>query len=116
MTTITLFQHSKDAVSYPAGETIFKEGDPGDTMYVVIEGEVEILHNGDVIDQHGPGGLIGEMALLEASPRAATARARTACRVVPINEKRFLFLIQQTPSFALQVMRTLSERLRRLIK
>ena len=116
MTTLQLFQNSKDAVSYPAGTLIFDEGDQAELMYAVIEGEVEILHHGKVIDEAGPGALIGEMALIEASPRMATARARTDCRVVPINEKRFLFLVQQTPFFALQVMRILSERLRNKIK
>lgn len=116
MTTLNLFQHSSDAVPYKAGDDIFKEGDKAELMYVLIEGEIEILHNGQIIDEAGPGSLIGEMALIEASPRSATARARTNCRVVPINEKRFLFLVQQTPFFALQVMRILSERLRRKIK
>ncbi len=116
MTTINLFQHSQDAIPFKAGEDIFKEGDPGDVMYVVVEGEVEILLHGAVIDEWGPGSLFGEMALLEATPRSATARARTNVRVVPINEKRFLFLVQQTPFFALQVMRIMSERLRRKIK
>lgn len=116
MTTLHLFQHSPDAIPFKAGEIIFHEGDKAETMYVLIEGEIEILHHGQVIDEAGPGSLVGEMALIEASPRSATARARTDCRVVPINEKRFLFLVQQTPFFALQVMRILSERLRRKIK
>ena len=116
MTTINLFQHSKDAIPYPAGAVIFNEGDPGDMMYVLVEGEIDIIHKGQVIDQHTAGSLIGEMALLDGSPRSATARAKTSCRVVPINEKRFLFLVQQTPFFALQVMRLLSERLRRKLQ
>lgn len=116
MTTLELFQHSPDAIPFKAGEAIFHEGDPAEVMYVVTEGEVEILHRGQAIDEALPGGLIGEMALLESSPRLATARARTDCRVVPISEKRFLFLVQQTPFFALHVMRIMSERLRRKLK
>ncbi len=116
MTTINLFQHSKDAIPYKAGDVIFKEGDSGDVMYVLVEGEIDIIHHGQVIDQHGAGSLIGEMALLDASPRSATAQAKTNCRVVPITEKRFLFLVQQTPFFALQVMRLMSERLRRKLQ
>ena len=116
MTTLNLFQHSSDAVPFKAGEIIFTEGDQAEAMFVVIEGEIDIVHNGQVIDETLKGGLIGEMALLDASPRSATARARTDCRVVPITEKRFLFLVQQTPFFALQVMRIMSERLRRKIK
>lgn len=59
------------------------------------------------------GGIFGEMALIDGSPRAATARAKTACEVAPITEKSFLFLVHETPFFAIAVMRTLAERLRR---
>lgn len=61
----------------------------------------------------GPGQIVGEMALVDHSPRSATAVARTSCKVVVVPEKRFLFLVQQTPFFALQVMRVMAERLRR---
>jgi CRP-like cAMP-binding protein len=53
------------------------------------------------------------MALIDGSPRAATARAKTACEVAPVTEKSFLFLVHETPFFAIAVMRTLAERLRR---
>lgn len=113
MTTINMFQNSQDAVAFKAGETIFNEGDAGETVHVVVEGSVEIGHHGRIFEEIGVGGLFGEMALLDSTPRSATARARTDCRVVPINQKRFLFLVQQHPFFALQMMRIMSERLRR---
>ncbi|HEU5100134.1 MAG TPA: Crp/Fnr family transcriptional regulator [Roseiflexaceae bacterium] len=61
----------------------------------------------------GPGGIVGEMALIDDRPRSATAVAATDCRLVPIDERRFTFLVQQTPMFALAVMRVMAERLRR---
>jgi CRP-like cAMP-binding protein len=85
-------------------------------MYAILEGEVEILVDGEVIDLNTPGGIIGEMALVDASPRSGTARAKTVCKVVPIDAKRFEFLVQQTPFFALQVMGVMADRLRRLMK
>jgi CRP/FNR family cyclic AMP-dependent transcriptional regulator len=80
----------------------------------VKEGEVDIVVRDRVIDTLGPGGILGEMALIERKPRSATAIARTDCKLVPISEKRFIFLIQQAPLFALQVMRVMAERLRRM--
>jgi CRP-like cAMP-binding protein len=115
MTTIDLFQHAQDSVIFVAGQVIFREGEPGDVMYAVLEGEVEIVVQGQVIDTTGPGGIVGEMALIDAGPRSATVRAKTVCKLVPVSQRRFTFLVQQTPFFALQVMQVMSERLRRLL-
>jgi CRP-like cAMP-binding protein len=115
MATIDLFRNSTDYAAFEAGQIIFERGQSGDVMYAVVDGEVEILLGERVIDAALPGSIIGEMALIDSTPRSATARAKTACKLVPINEKRFLFLVQQTPYFAIQVMRILADRLRRLM-
>jgi CRP-like cAMP-binding protein len=115
MTTLGLFKHATDTETYAAGQVIFEAGDAADKMFVVQSGEVEIKVGDRVIDRHGPGGMFGEMGLIDGSPRSATAVAATECVVVPINERRFTFLVQQTPMFALQVMRVMSERVRRLL-
>jgi CRP-like cAMP-binding protein len=99
--------------SYAAGEVIFSEGDKGDNMYVIRSGEVEIERDGKIVEMLSAGGIFGEMALIDGSPRAATARAKTACEVAPITERSFLFLVHETPFFAIAVMRALAERLRR---
>lgn len=114
MTTIDLFQHSGDALSYPAESTIFNSGDPMDYAYVVINGEVDLIVNGTTVETVGPGGIFGEMALIEKRPRIASAIVRTDCRVVRIDERQFMFLVQVTPNFAIRVMRILAERLRRM--
>jgi CRP-like cAMP-binding protein len=75
---------------------------------------VDIFVNGKLVETVEAGGIFGEMALIDAESRTATAVARTDTKVVPVDERRFLFLIQQTPNFALHVMRVLSERLRRI--
>ncbi|MGD9502573.1 MAG: cyclic nucleotide-binding domain-containing protein [Methyloceanibacter sp.] len=100
-------------VSFKAGDTIFATGDKGDKMYVVRSGEVEIERDGKVVETVKAGGIFGEMALIDGAPRAATARAKTECEVAPIAEKNFLYLVHETPFFAIAVMRTLAERLRR---
>ena len=100
--------------SYAAGEVIFAEGDRGDAMFVVRTGEVTIERGGRVMETLSGGGVFGEMALIDGSPRSATVRAKTDCEVAPINEKTFLFLVHETPFFAIAVMRTLADRLRRM--
>jgi CRP/FNR family cyclic AMP-dependent transcriptional regulator len=114
VTTIDLFRDTTDSISCEAGQVIFEEGKPGSVMYVILDGEVEILKGESLITTIGPGGIIGEMALIDAGPRSATARAKTACRLVEITERRFMFLVQQTPHFALNVMRIMAERVRRM--
>ena len=94
---------------FEPGEVIFSEGDKGDKMYVIRSGEVEVERDGKIVETLSGGG----MALIDGSPRAATARAKTACEVAAITEKTFLFLVHETPFFAIAVMRALADRLRR---
>jgi len=101
-------------ISFRPGEVIFREGDKGNNMYVVRSGEVDIELDGKVLETLARGSIFGEMALIDGSPRAATARAKTNCDVAAISEKSFLFLVDEVPDFALHVMRTLADRLRRM--
>ena len=114
MLATRLFEHASDAKPVAAGTTIFNVGDERDYMYAVLEGQVDIVVNGRVVETVVSGGIFGEMALIEKDQRTATAIARTDATVVAVDERRFLFLIQQTPNFALHVMRVLSDRLRRM--
>lgn len=98
--------------SFIAGQTIFQEGNPGDRMYIVSEGQVDIVAGSQFLETVGPGGILGELALIDDRPRSATAIARTDCLLAPVNRQHFLVLIQRTPAFALQVMRVMADRLR----
>lgn len=113
-TTIGLFRNSTDFESFPAGKVIFEEGDPGEQMYAVKDGEVDIVVHGKTVETIGPGGVFGEMCLIDSGTRSARAVARTDCQLVAVDGRRFSFLIQQTPQFALQVMKIMAERLRRI--
>src|SRR5262245_36147873 len=86
----------------------------GDAMYVIRNGEVTIEHGGRVIETLGAGGIFGEMALIDGSVRSATVRAKTDCEMAPINEKTFLFVVHETPFFAIAVMRAFAGRLRHM--
>lgn len=112
-TTIEVFRSVDDVARFAAGEVIFSAGDGGDCMYVVRSGTVTIEADGLPVEQVGPGGIFGELALIDSAPRSATATATTTCELVAVNERAFLFHVSQTPFFALNVMRVLSERLRR---
>lgn len=114
MSTINIFRNATDVVTVPAGHVICREGEPGDLMFVLQDGEADILVGGSLVETVGPGGLIGEMALIDASPRSATAIARTDCRLVPLDEQRFKVVVHNTPFFAIQVMRVMADRLRRM--
>jgi CRP/FNR family transcriptional regulator, cyclic AMP receptor protein len=114
LTTIDLFKNDKDFVIIPAGEVIFQQGGIADHMYAIIEGEVEISIDGKLFDTTSAGGIVGEMALVSSSPRSATAIAKTECKLVQVDQKRFNFLVQQTPNFAINVMKIMVERIRKL--
>ena len=98
--------------SFAAGDMIFREGEAGDELFVIKQGEVEIRLNGRVLEQLGENDLFGEMALVDGEPRSANAVASTAVDLVPITEKQFLHLVDESPFFALKVMRVLAQRLR----
>jgi CRP/FNR family cyclic AMP-dependent transcriptional regulator len=107
-----LFQPAKRTCLFAAGETIFQQGATGDAVYMIMAGEVAIVHDGTCIAICRAGELLGEMAMLDGQSRSATAVAHTACVLAAIDPRTFQLLIDTTPSFATQVMRTLATRLR----
>ena len=114
MELINLFKNEKEVKSYSAGDKIFEEGDKGDYMYVVLDGYVDLDVRGKLVETVGPGSFFGEMALIDAQGRSATATAKTDCRLVPISEKRLEFMVQQTPYFSLHMMRVIVQRIRKM--
>jgi CRP/FNR family transcriptional regulator, cyclic AMP receptor protein len=98
---------------FEANTRIFVQDDPGKCMYVVRTGRVGILSGGTVLENIGPNGTFGEMALIDGAPRSATAVAREPTEVAVIDEKAFLYLVEKNPAFALDLLRLLAARLRR---
>lgn len=107
-----LFNNAQSTVSVPADAVVFKEGDPGDEMYGVVEGEIQLRVNDQVIRTLGVDDVFGELALVDSAPRSATAITTTDTVLAVIDRHRFLFLVQETPMFALQVMSAMAERFR----
>lgn len=113
MNLAELFRHQTDLHALSAGQALFKEGEPGDLMYVLMSGTAEIIVHNRVVEIAEAGAIVGEMAMIDDSARSATLVAKSDCTFLPIDRKRFNFLIQQTPHFALHVMRVMAERLRK---
>ena len=107
-----LVGHDIPTRSYKAGDIIFREGDPATELFIIKEGRVDILSGNRLLDGIDGHGIFGEMALIDAAPRSATAVAASDVTVVPISEKQFLFLVSQTPFFALNLLKVLARRLR----
>ena len=116
MDLIAHFQGARTLVLVQAGLVLFNEGDPGKSMYVLMEGTAAVLVGGEVIEVARPGALLGEMALVNSSVRSATAITRTACRLLPINSSQFDLLVRESPEFARHVMTVMADRLRRMNK
>jgi CRP-like cAMP-binding protein len=109
---VGVFKAATDTRQVPAGTVIFDVGSHGEEMFGVVEGKVELrLPNGKSV-MVGPDETFGEMALLESGTRSATATTVEDSTLAVINKHRFLFLVHETPTFALNVMSSLADRLR----
>jgi CRP-like cAMP-binding protein len=99
-------------VRYEKGKIIMVAGQAGALMYIVVEGKVGISIRGATIERVGPGGIFGEMALVDQSPRAANAVAETDCALLAVNRNVFLNLVKTTPTFGISLLSAMAERLR----
>jgi CRP-like cAMP-binding protein len=99
-------------LSYETGATIVREGQVGVLMYIVLKGKVAIRVGGNVVETVGPGGLFGEMALVDRTPRLASAVAESNCKLLAINRNAFLNLVKHSRRFAASLLAAVSARAR----
>ena len=111
---VHIYAHGQRPRLYEAGEFVFSIGDVADEMYVVIDGQVELLFHGKVTETVEAGNLFGEIAMFENLPRVATALVKSAAKLVSVSRKRFAFLEQQHPDLALRLVSIIADRLRRM--
>jgi CRP/FNR family cyclic AMP-dependent transcriptional regulator len=97
---------------FPANNVILREGDGAVFMYVVLQGRIAVSIKSTLVERIGPGGVVGEMALLDQSPRAATAVAATECELLAINRNDFLALVKAKPAFVVSLLKNIAERMR----
>ena len=112
MKVVGIFKAAKETRDLPAGTVIFEEGATGEEMFGVVAGKVELRMPDGRVFTLGPDESFGEMAVVDQSPRSGTAVAVEDTTLAVIDRRRFLFLVHETPTFALQVMGSLAERLR----
>jgi CRP-like cAMP-binding protein len=108
-----------EEIIYPPGETVIKEGDRGETMYLIIKGEVVVIKdqgNGREIelDHIAAGDYFGEMALFENVPRSATIRTEKESHLLVLDQMEFSEIVREYPQIALQICKEFSKRLREL--
>ena len=111
MARFHMFHNEDDIRHYIAGEIIFKEGEISEYLYDVVEGQVTLIKEGRELATLDKGEIFGEVALIRNSDHSVTAKASSDCKLAQINKRRFLFMIEQTPNFAVSVMQVLAERL-----
>jgi CRP-like cAMP-binding protein len=99
-------------VRYANRAKIMRAGYPGISMYIVMEGQVAITIGHRIVEKLGPGGVFGEMALVDQSPRAASAVARSECALLSLNRGALISLVESEPEFGMTMMRTVAGRLR----
>lgn len=99
-----------DDVEVPAGRVLCKEGDRGREFFVLVEGEVDVARNGRKVAALGPGDFVGEISLLEQTPRTATVTAKTPLRFFVLTPREFQQVLDENPSVERKILRTLARR------
>lgn len=105
-------QRAGASITFPAGGTVFNKGDPGTCMYVVQSGVIEMVIGDKVVEVCGPNEAIGFMSMIDGAPRSSTARVRETCELSLIDQRRFRFMIDEVPNFALYIMGAMARRIR----
>lgn len=114
MNPADLFAHETNTKNLSPGEFLFKAGDAPDGMFVLLEGSMVVMVGDKVLENSTRGAILGELALIDQSPRVATAVARENSRLAKIDQRRFNHLVQQNPFFATHVMKVLADRIRHM--
>lgn len=99
-----------------AGGNVFVKGDPGDCMYILQSGTIDMVIGDTVIETIGPNEALGFMSMIDEMPRSSTARAREACELSLIDSRTFRFMVDEVPNFSTYIMRVLARRIRGMAK
>ena len=107
-----LFPNDDALVLFKAGTTVFKEGEKGDSMFILFEGIVDVTVGDNLIGSFEPIEVFGEMLVISPGLRSATVTAKTDCKLASLNPKRFMLFIQAKQNFAQHIMEMFVERIR----
>ena len=100
------------SINFPAGSVVFNKGDPGECMYVVQSGVIEMVIGDRVVEVCRANQAIGFMSMIDDAPRSSTARVREACEVSVVDRRKFRFMVDEVPNFALYIMGAMARRIR----
>ncbi len=115
MSTVDMRLFAKGAgvnMTFPAGSSIFKEGDPGDCIYIIQSGIVEMVIHDHVVDVCGPNEALGFISIIDGAPRTSTARVKETAEVSVIDQRKFRFMVDEVPNFAKYIMESMAHRIR----
>jgi CRP/FNR family cyclic AMP-dependent transcriptional regulator len=110
LSALTGLLRGQEPARFEAGKMIMQEGTTGNVMFVVLEGRVGISIKGGMVGRAGPGGVFGEMALVDNSPRSANAIAETPCALIAITREGFLHLVKTSPAFGAALLAGIAAR------
>ncbi len=124
MRKVPLFQGMSDAAletvadraaetTFQDGETVTREGDPGDTFYIVVDGRLNVTQGGELIRELGPGDFLGEISLVDGRPRTATVTAVGPVETLVIRRADFLEMVEWDSAVRLGILMALTERIRK---
>jgi CRP/FNR family transcriptional regulator, cyclic AMP receptor protein len=99
-------------MSFPAGAVVFNQGDPGSCMYIVQSGVIEMVIGDKIVEVCGANEAIGFMSMIDSAPRSSSARVREACELSVIDQRKFRFMVDEVPNFALYIMGAMARRIR----
>lgn len=113
---LKLMAFASDRLSFKPGETLFRQGDPGDSAYIIVAGTAQVLRELDdgaavVLAEPGKNAIIGEIAILCDVPRTATVKAKDELTALKITKELFFRMVQDFPAIGVEVMRLLARRL-----
>ena len=100
------------SVTFGAGSIVFNQGDPGSCMYIVQSGLIEMVIGDKVIEICGANEAIGFMSMVDDAPRSSTARVKETCELSLIDQRKFRFMVDEVPNFALYIMGAMARRIR----
>ncbi len=103
-------------ITYPAGSVVFNQGDPGDCMYIVQSGVIEMTIAEKVVEVCGPNEAIGFMSMIDTAPRSSTARVKEPVELSIIDQRKFRFMVDEVPNFAMYIMGAMARRIRGMSK
>ena len=100
------------SVTFSAGSIVFNKGDAGSCMYIVQSGLIEMVIGDKVIESCGANEAIGFMSMVDDAPRSSTARVKETCELSLIDQRKFRFMVDEVPNFALYIMGAMARRIR----